>query len=83
MAKKTPQPENIDFEKTLEELETLVVQRLEQGEQSLELSLKDFEKGVQLTRAAQQALKDAEQKVQMLTGEGDNAELTPFEGEQE
>ena len=82
MAKKTPQPENIDFEKTLEELETLV-QRLEQGEQSLELSLKDFEKGVQLTRAAQQALKDAEQKVQMLTGEGDRAELTPFEGEQE
>jgi len=82
MAKKTPQSENIDFEKTLEELETLV-QRLEQGEQSLELSLKDFEKGVQLTRAAQQALKDAEQKVQMLTGEGEDAKLAPFEGEAE
>jgi exodeoxyribonuclease VII small subunit len=82
MAKNTEQPKNIDFEKTLEELETLV-QRLEKGDQSLEASLKDFEKGVQLTRAAQQALKDAEQKVQMLTGEGDEANLTPFEGEAE
>lgn len=82
MAKKTAQPENIDFEKTLEELEALV-QRLEQGDQSLELSLKDFEKGVQLTRAAQQALKEAEQKVQMLTGEGEDARLGPFEGDEE
>jgi exodeoxyribonuclease VII small subunit len=82
MAKNTKQSENIDFEKTLEELEALV-QRLEKGDQSLEASLKDFEKGVQLTRAAQQALKDAEQKVQMLSGEGEDAKLVPFEGETE
>jgi exodeoxyribonuclease VII small subunit len=82
MAKKTDQSTTIDFEQTLEELEALV-QRLEKGDQSLELSLKDFEKGVQLTRAAQQALKEAEQKVQMLSGEGEEAQLVPFEGEQE
>ena len=82
MAKKKDETTSIDFEQTLEELETLV-QRLEKGDQSLEMSLKDFEKGVQLTRAAQKALKEAEQKVQMLSGEGEQAQLVPFEGDQE
>lgn len=82
MAKKKDESTTIDFEQTLEELEALV-QRLEKGDQSLELSLKDFEKGVQLTRAAQKALKEAEQKVQMLSGEGEQAQLVPFEGEPE
>jgi exodeoxyribonuclease VII small subunit len=82
MAKKKDESTTIDFEQTLEELEALV-QRLEKGDQSLELSLKDFEKGVQLTRAAQRALKEAEQKVQMLSGEGEQAQLVPFEGEPE
>ena len=82
MAKKKDETTSIDFEQTLEELETLV-QRLEKGDQSLEMSLKDFEKGVQLTRAAQKALKEAEEKVQMLSGEGEQAQLVPFEGDQE
>ncbi|MBD3670977.1 MAG: exodeoxyribonuclease VII small subunit [Gammaproteobacteria bacterium] len=82
MAKKKQDTADLDFEKTLEELEGLV-QRLEQGDQSLEQSLKDFERGVTLTRAAQQALKQAEQKVLMLSGEGDDAELTPFEDKPE
>jgi exodeoxyribonuclease VII small subunit len=53
------------FEKALEELETLVEQ-MEQGDLSLEDSLKQFERGVTLTRNCQQALKEAEQKVQIL-----------------
>jgi len=47
------------------ELESLV-ERLEQGDLPLEESLKAFERGVQLTRSCQSALKDAEQKVEIL-----------------
>ncbi|HHH89516.1 MAG TPA: exodeoxyribonuclease VII small subunit [Aliiroseovarius sp.] len=69
-----------DFEAALKELETLV-ERMEQGESSLEESLKDFERGIALTRQCQQALKDAEQKVQQLVGEGDEAQLAGFDDE--
>ena len=55
----------IDFEKSLDELENLV-SRMEQGDSSLEDSLKDFERGIELTRNCQMALADAEQKVQIL-----------------
>ncbi len=56
----------IDFEKAVKELESLV-ERMEQGELSLEDSLKAFERGVELTRQCQKALDEAEQKVDMLT----------------
>jgi exodeoxyribonuclease VII small subunit len=72
----------IDFEASLKELEALV-EKMEQGELSLEQSLKDFERGVALTRACQQALRDAEQKVQILTGKGEEDPLQEFEGGQE
>ena len=45
------------------------------------LSLKDFERGVELTRTCQQALKQAEQKVQQLQQQTGQAELTPFDDE--
>ncbi len=54
-----------DFESALAELEILV-DRMEQGETSLEASLQDFERGIELTRACQTALQEAEQKVQIL-----------------
>lgn len=54
-----------DFETALAELEGLV-ETLEQGDISLEESLKLFERGVTLTRNCQQALQQAEQKVQIL-----------------
>lgn len=60
----------IDFEKALNELETLV-ERMEQGENSLEDSLKDFERGIELTRSCQSALAEAEQKVQILLKKDD------------
>jgi exodeoxyribonuclease VII small subunit len=65
------------FESALEELEALVEQ-MEQGELSLEDSLKHFERGVALTRACQQALKDAEQKVQILLEKDGQADAEPF-----
>ncbi len=55
----------IDFEASLAQLEELVEQ-LEQGELSLEQSMIAFEKGVKLTKDCQQALQEAEQKVQLL-----------------
>ena len=55
----------IDFESSLDELEGLV-ERMEQGDNSLEDSLKDFERGIELTRNCQTALNEAEQKVQIL-----------------
>jgi exodeoxyribonuclease VII small subunit len=66
------------FEQALAELETLV-ETMEQGELSLEDSLKSFERGVLLTRTCQQALKEAEQKIQILTENSPDAEPEPFE----
>jgi len=47
-----------------------VVEQLESGGLSLDKSLKQFEKGVQLSRECQAALSDAEQKVQVLMNAG-------------
>ena len=80
MAKKAANSnDKIDFEGALRELEELV-ERMEQGDLSLEQSLKDFERGVALTRTCQQALQQAEQKVQILMSKDEDAEPTPFEG---
>ncbi len=68
----------VDFEKALAELEALVAS-MESGELSLEDSLQRFERGVQLTRACQQALAEAEQKVRILLDKDGGDELEPFE----
>jgi len=49
----------------MRDLEQLV-ERLEQGDLPLEESLAAFERGVILTRTCQSALKEAEQKVEIL-----------------
>jgi len=59
-AKKT-----IDLEKALSELEELV-EELEPGDLPLEKVMQKFEQGIKLTRSCQSALKDAEQKVEIL-----------------
>jgi exodeoxyribonuclease VII small subunit len=66
------------FEDALSELEALV-DTLERGELSLEDSLKTFERGVNLTRTCQEALKDAEQKVRLLSQPDQDGELTPYD----
>ena len=71
---------DLDFEAAIKELESLV-ERMEKGDQSLEQSLKDFERGVELTRTCQKALKQAEQKVQLLVEQSGQAELTPLDDE--
>jgi exodeoxyribonuclease VII small subunit len=62
-----------DFEAALAELES-IVQRLEQGELPLEESLRQFERGVALTRSCQKALRQAEQKIRVLS-KGADGEL--------
>lgn len=67
-------------EDSLEELEQLVEQ-MEQGEISLEESLKSFERGVKLTSTCQKALQDAEQKIQILLEKNGKQTLEPFNDE--
>ncbi|HEC12512.1 MAG TPA: exodeoxyribonuclease VII small subunit [Acidiferrobacteraceae bacterium] len=55
----------VDFEGSLAALEKLVI-RLEEGEQTLEQSLEDFEQGISLARSCQKSLKAAEQRVEKL-----------------
>jgi len=54
-----------DLEKALNDLETLV-EELESGDLPLEKAMKKFEDGIKLTRSCQSALKEAEQKVEIL-----------------
>ena len=70
-AEAVPQP---DFETAMAELEALV-QRMENGELSLEASLKEFERGVQLTRLCQAALKAAEQRVKSVSADGQTSDF--------
>lgn len=55
----------VSFEKSLTELEHIVNQ-LEKGELTLDDSLKQFEKGIQLARKCQETLQQAEQKIEGL-----------------
>lgn len=77
MAKKKP---TIAFEDALKELEALV-EKMERGDFSLEESLQHFERGVALTRHCQQALQEAEQKVEILLEKGEQSDVKPFNDE--
>ena len=74
----TKEKQAVDFEKQLANLEALV-ESLESGELSLEESLKSFESGIKVARECQRALKAAEQKVELLTRQGDELVSQPFE----
>lgn len=67
-----------DFEQQLSNLEALV-ESLESGDLSLEDSLKSFEQGIKVARECQTALKQAEQKVELLMRQGDELVSQPFE----
>lgn len=61
-----------DFEANLSQLEAIVAV-LEEGKLSLDEALGRFEQGVRITRQCQQALREAEQRVLLLT-QGDASE---------
>ena len=69
----------VNLEKALADLETLV-DELESGDLPLEKAMKKFEEGIKLTRSCQAALKDAEQKVEiLLKSAGGEEALEEFE----
>ena len=68
---------DINFEKALEELES-IVEDLESGDLSLENSLKSFEKGIKLARQCQEQLSQAELQVQKLIEEDGELKTTPL-----
>jgi exodeoxyribonuclease VII small subunit len=71
-----------NLEKALADLEELV-EELESGDLPLEKAMKKFEEGIKLTRSCQAALKDAEQKVQVLLKSAGGESLESFESEEE
>ena len=61
--------ENINLEKLIAELES-IVNKMESDDLNLEDSLKSYEKGISLIKNAQKKLKKIEQKVEILSKEG-------------
>lgn len=77
----TPTPPQ-DFERSLDELETLV-QKLEAGDLSLEESLGAYERGVALYRQCQSALEQAELRIKLLTDPADPGSAREFRSDGE
>lgn len=59
---------NTDFEKSLEELEK-IVEELQNGDVSLDESIKLFERGIKLSDDCRKTLETARQKITSLTEE--------------
>ncbi len=60
----------LNFEEAMVQLESLV-SKIEAGNLSLEDSLNEFEKGIKLSKICQKALTKAEQRVKILTSDGE------------
>jgi len=78
-AKKSTAP---DFETAMKELEQ-IVESMENNQLTLEESLKQFERGVELSRICQSNLKKAEQKVEQLVKKHGELVIEPFSDEQD
>jgi exodeoxyribonuclease VII small subunit len=71
------------FEEALQEMET-IVQRLEDGNLSLDESLALFEDGIKLSRLCSQRLDEAEKRVEiLLKNENGSLSRQPFEPEED
>jgi exodeoxyribonuclease VII small subunit len=71
-----------NFEAALAELEK-IVEKMESGEQTLEESLKSFQRGIELTRTCQQGLREAEQRVEKLIQKNKEFVAEPLSNEDE
>ncbi|MDO8343582.1 MAG: exodeoxyribonuclease VII small subunit [Cellvibrio sp.] len=70
-----------DFEQSLSTLESLV-NRMEQGDMTLEESLQAFESGIALTRECQTRLAAAEQQVNKLIEQQGNISIESFDADE-
>ena len=66
--------DTVNFESSLKKLEE-IVSKLEDGDISLEDSVKSFEEGIGLVKECQKQLSDAELKVKKLLESGDTVDL--------
>lgn len=71
-----------DLEASLSEIDALI-EKMEQGELSLEQSLERFERGIVLIKHCQKVLQEAEQKVQILMQNNGEEDLQPYENNDE
>lgn len=71
-------PENMTFEETLKELDS-IVSSLENGDLPLDSALKQFERGIHLARQGQKTLTEAQQRVEILLSNDEQAPLSPFD----
>ena len=74
-----------DLEPSLQEINVLI-EKMEQGDLTLEQALSHFEHGITLIKSCQKILQDAEQKVQILVQNSNNIEaeeeLKPYDLEE-
>ena len=70
--------DNLTFEQSLEELETLV-DKLERGQLTLDESLETFENGMKLARVCTQKLTKAERKIEKLIEKNGELRTEPFD----
>jgi len=66
--------DTVNFETSLKKLEK-IIEKLEDGEISLEDSVKSFEEGIGLVKECQKQLSEAELKVKKLLDNGDTVDL--------
>lgn len=69
----------MSFEEAMEEL-TQIVQQLENGNLSLDESIKAYQKGTELSQFCQKKLQEAKKSIVTMMDE--NGEETPFVGEE-
>ena len=70
------------FEEALAKLEQ-ITKKLEEGDLSLEDSLKYFDEGVKLAELCNTKLNEAQKKIEILLKKNDGLEPTPFDGLEE
>ena len=80
--KKKSKPSLGNFEKSLDDLESLVT-AMESGDLTLEESLEYFERGIKQVRECQKALDEAEQKVKVLMKESGGDQLVDLDTHQD
>ena len=73
---------NITFEDALTQLET-ITRQLESGQESLEESMKLYEKGIQLKEVCEKKLQEAEGKWQILRSKATGTTLEDFKEQNE
>ena len=66
--------DTVNFETSLKKLEK-IIEKLEDGDISLEESVKSFEEGIGLVKECQKQLSQAELKVKKLLDNGDTVDL--------